>query len=90
MYRLQLPLLAAIGLASRQHCRCRGLPAPHRLEVNRVRVFVLHPIVPASEKYSGRPVITDGGVHLELGKRIPQEPLRNALFELPIVQAAQA
>jgi hypothetical protein len=46
--------------------------------------------VPAFEKYSGRPVIADGGVYLELGERIPQEPLRNALFELPIVQAAQA
>jgi hypothetical protein len=76
VYRPLLPLLAAIGLASRQHCRCRWLPAPHRLEVNRVRVFVLHPIVPAFEKYSGPPVFADRGVHLKLCKRIPQEPLR--------------
>jgi hypothetical protein len=55
-----------------------------------VRVFVLHPIVPAFEKHSGRPVIADGGVNLEPGARIPQEPRRNALFEVLVVQAAQA
>jgi hypothetical protein len=36
-----------------------------------VRVFVLHPIVPAFEKYSGCPDIADGGVDYELGERIP-------------------
>jgi hypothetical protein len=52
--------------------------------------LVLHPIAPILEKHPGWPVITDGGVDLELGQWIPQEPLRDTLFELPIVQAAQA
>jgi hypothetical protein len=55
-----------------------------------VRVLVLHPIAPVLKKHPGCLVIADGGVDLELGQWIPQEPLRDALFELPIVQAAQA
>ena len=79
MYRPLLPLLAAIGLVFRQHSRCQWPPAPHRLEVNGVRVSVLHPIVPAFEKYSGPPLIADGGVYLELGERIAQEPPQPAV-----------
>jgi hypothetical protein len=62
---------------------------PYRLNVHRVLLFEFDPI-PTSIQDHAHTVLIEDAVNLETCERSPQEPLRDALFELPIVQAAQA
>jgi hypothetical protein len=54
-----------------------------------VLLFEFDPI-PTSIQDHAYTVLIEDAIELEAREGSPEKPLRNALFELPIVQAAQA
>jgi hypothetical protein len=62
---------------------------PYRLDVHRVLLLEFDPI-PTSIQDHAHTVLIEHAVELEARKGSPEKPPRNALFEVPVVQATKA